>query len=111
VMLFFCISVAICALYVSSIVLTFQVAMLMVVLVSRRFGVVAFRGLSPLRVIRGPAGPPFRRRRTEALGSLMFVSEARSFLRDEVANLTPNPPPLSGLGTGRGLASADSLTG
>ena len=45
VMLFFCISVAICAaLDVSSIVLTFQVAMLMVVLVSRSFGVVASRG-------------------------------------------------------------------
>ena len=80
VMLFFFISVAICAaLDVSSIVLTFQVAMLIVVLVSRRFGVVASRGLSPLRVIRGPAGPPSRRHRTEALGSLVFVSVAGSF--------------------------------
>ena len=80
VMLFFFISVAICAaLDVSSIVLTFQVAMLIVVLVSRSFGVVASRGLSPLRVIRGPVGPPSRRRRTEALGSLVFVSVAGSF--------------------------------
>ena len=77
---FFCISVAICAaLDVSSIVLTFQVAMLIVVLVSRSFRVVASRGLSPLRVIRGPAGPPSRRRRTEALGSLVCVSVAGSF--------------------------------
>ena len=77
-MLFFCISVAICAaLDVSSIVLTFQVAMLMVALVSRSFGVVASRGFSPLRVIRGPAGPPSRRHKAEALDSLVFVSVAR----------------------------------
>ena len=72
-------SVAICAaLDVSSIVLTFQVAMLIVVLVSRSFGVVASRGLSPLRVICGP-GRASRRRTTEVLGSLLFVSVAGSF--------------------------------
>ena len=100
VMLFFCISVAICAaLDVSSIVLTFQVAMLMVVLVSRSFGVMASRGFSP-------AGLPSRRRRADALDSLVFVSGARVlFYGVRYPDLTPNPPPLSGLGTGRALAS------
>ena len=79
-MLLFFISVAICAaLDVSSIVLIFQVAMLIVVLVSRSFGIVASRGLSALRVIRGLAGPPSRQRRTEVLGSLVFASVAGSF--------------------------------
>ena len=91
-MLFFCISVAICAaLDVSSIVLTFQVAMLIVVLVSRSFGVVASHGLSPLCVIRDPVGPPSCRHRTEFLGSLVFVSVAKSVV--VLGEYSLHPPP------------------